>query len=209
MRRIGRSRFFVIASIVGLSFTTAGSSFAASGKVVNDPHDGISFTLPALWSPIPLSGSDISYFLNEAAKNNASVRAALTKQVKQETKVGVKIFAVGPNSGSFFSNINVIVTSSKGYPKGKAFLNVAHAQVGVELTGAGFQNLKLTNATLPFGSALKATYSLSIKGHAMSVQGLQLYIRHGAHIYIVTITAKTQALDSSVLTTIGSSWRWT
>ena len=180
----------------------------ASGGVVVDRHDGITFSLPAKWSQVPLNGNDFLYFLSQAAKHNPAFKSAVTTQMKQMAKRGAKIFAVGPYQQDFLSNVNVIVVSAPGSPTGQAFFTAAQAQLKVELTSAGFRGLQFKVVSFPFGKALQGTYHLGLAGQTRPVQGLQLYIPHKSHIAIVTFTSLDQSTDQSVSTIVGQSWHW-
>ena len=202
-------RMMVITCVVGATVVTEALPSGASGRVVIDKQDGLTFSLPAKWSQVPLNGNDFLYFLNQAAIHNPALKSAITTEVKQMAKQGAKIFAVGPYQQNFLSNINVIVVSSAGAPTGQAFFTAAQAQLKVQLTSAGFKDLKFKVASFPFGKALEGTYRLGLTGQAKTVHGLQLYILHKSRIAIVTFTSLSPTTDLSVATTVGRSWHWT
>jgi len=206
----GRRRgTLAVICIVAASLLTSTSSWGAPGLVVKDQKDGFSFSLPSQWKLVPLSGNDIGYFLKEASKGNATLKAAMTAQVRAAIKEGIKNFAVGPIAGNFLSNISVIVESGKDVPSGKAFYTAAQAQLQVDLVADGYQDLKLNVVHIPLGEALEAMYVLTNKSLGVSTAGLQLYIRHKTHVFIVTISTHSHSLDKSLLKTVGASWKWT
>jgi hypothetical protein len=114
-----------------------------------------------------------------------------------------------PIAGGFLSNVSVIVESGKGSPTGKAFYTAAQAQLQVALVVDGYTDLKLRVTHLSLGEALEGTYNLSNKSLGVTTAGLQLYIRHESRIYIVTISSHSHSLDTSLLKTVGESWKWT
>jgi hypothetical protein len=199
----------VVACIVTTSLIISTSSWGASGLVVKDPKDGFTFALPSPWKQVPLSGGDISYFLKEASKGNANLEKTMTTQVEEAIKAGIRTFAVGPIAGNFLSNVSVIVETAKGAPSGNAFYTAAQAQLQVALVADGFTDLKLKVVHLPLGKALQATYNLTNKNLGVTTAGLQLYILHKSHVFIVTISTHSHSLDKSLLTKVGESWRWT
>jgi hypothetical protein len=206
--RVRAGTLAVICIITG-SLVISTSSWGAPGLVVKNPKDGFTFSLPPPWKQVPLSGNDIAYFLKEASKGNANLEKTMTTQVEEAIKAGIRTFAVGPIAGNFLSNISVIVESSKGAPSGNAFYTAAQAQLQVALVADGFTDLKLKVVHLPLGKALQATYDLTNKSLRVTTAGLQLYILHKSHVFIVTISTHSHSLDKTLLKRVGDSWRWT
>jgi hypothetical protein len=204
-----RAGTFAVICIVAASLLASTSSWGASGLLVKDQKDGFSFSLSSQWKQAPLSGSDVGYFLKEASKGNSNLKKTMTAQVEAAIKAGIKTFVIGPIAGNFLSNISVIVESGKGEPTGKAFYTAAQAQLQVALIADGFTDLKLKVIHLPLGEALQGTYDLSNKSLGVSTKGLQLYILHKTHVFIVTISTYSHSLDKSLLKTVAKSWRWT
>jgi hypothetical protein len=209
MRHSARARTLAVICIVAGSLLASTSSWGASDLVVKDQKDGFDFSLPSQWKQVPLSGSDIGYFLKEASKGNANLKKTMTSQVEAAIKAGIRTFAIGPIADNFLSNISVIVQSGKGAPTGNAFYTSAQAQLQVALVADGFADLKLKVIHLPLGEALQATYELSNKSLNATTDGLQLYILHKSHVFIVTISTHSHSLDRSLLRSVGNSWKWT
>jgi hypothetical protein len=187
----------------------AGSAAAATGPRVIEAKYGFSFSLPPNWRQVPLTGSDVDSILDQATKHVPGLRNALSAQIQQAEVQGLKVFALGPVEGDFFPNINVSVQSSSGEPTGKAFLAAADAQAKIALTQVGVDNLRTSDTRLPFGPALEASYILHVKDAAIrTVVGVQLYVEHKAHIYVVTISGPTTSANQPVVRTLEASWRW-
>jgi hypothetical protein len=203
-----RGTLAVICIVIGSLFAST-PSWGATELVVKDQKDGFSFSLSSQWKQVPLSSSDIGYFLKEASKGNANLKKTMTTQVEAAIKAGIKTFAIGPIAGNFLSNISVIVQSGKGAPTGNAFYTSAQAQLQVALTADGFTNLKLKVIHLPLGEALQVTYDLSNESLGVTTDGLQLYILHKTHVFIVTISTHSHSLDASLMKSVGNSWKWT
>jgi hypothetical protein len=209
MKHRVRAGTLAVVCILTGSLALSTSSWGAPELVVKNPKDGFAFSLPSSWKQAPLSGSDIAYFLKEASKGNANLEKTMTTQVEEAIKAGIRTFVVGPIAGNFLSNISVIVETAKGAPSGKAFYTAAQAQLQVALIADGFTHLKLKVVHLPLGKALQATYDLANKNLRVTTAGLQLYILHKSHVFIVTISTHSHTLDSSLLEKVSGSWRWT
>ena len=194
--------------VVGTSAMISATTWGAGKPTVVNKAYGFSFSLPHRWYVAPLNGKDLGYFLDEAAKKDPSMKSYLTNEVKKETEQGVKEFAVGPLVGTFAPNINVIVVSSAGTPRGAAFFTAINAQAKVELTAAGCKKLNISKAKLRFGTVERATYYLTFKGSKQRVQGLQIYFLHTNHVYIVTFTTTSQAKNDAVMARVADTWRW-
>jgi hypothetical protein len=204
-----RTGTLAVMGILVVSLLTSTSSWGAPGLVVKDKKDGITFSLPDQWKQVPLSGNDIGYFLKVASKGNPNLQKTMTTQVEAAIKAGFKTFEIGPVQGHFLSNVSVIVESGKGLPKGNAFYTAAQAQLQVALVSDGYSDLKLKVVHLHLGEALQGTYVLTNKSLGVTTDGLQLYILHKTHVYIVTISTYSHSLDKSLLKTMAGSWIWT
>jgi hypothetical protein len=179
---------------------------ASSGTVVKEPQYGFSFNLPVNWKQVPLDGSDVTALLNSASHDDPTLANALGSEVTSGAAKGMKVFAVGPLAGSTVPNVNVIVTSSAGAPSGRAFAQAAIAEAKIEFTQIGATHLKTSIVNNHLGSSAEATYELDLKSSAQF--GEQFYLRHGAHVDIVTITTSSHAATGSNAQFIMNSWRW-
>jgi hypothetical protein len=201
-----------LAVVTTLAAVVVATPSIASGtptrSVVSDASDHFSFALPSQWLQVPLTGKELQYFIDQAAKNDPALKGFLSGQASQIVKSKVKIFAVGPYTKGFFPNVNVIVASSSGTTTRNAFFQAADAQLAVTLTAAGFQHLHVTNLNLALGGAVRVTYELQLKGHAQVLQGQQLYVLHSTKVVIITSTSLSQGMDKSILGSIVKSWRW-
>jgi hypothetical protein len=195
--------------IAAALFTMAGfipPAFAASS--VTEKQYGFSFSLPSRWQQIPLDSRDIGTILKAATKDDPGLANVLDSQVEQAAKQGIKVFAVGPLTGAAFPNLNVAVESSSGSPTGSAFLTAAAAEVKIVLTESGAQHLSVHTVRFAVGEVLEATYQLRLKTSKQPLEGLQLYIEHGAYVYVVTASSLSAKEDQSVITEVTNSWRW-
>lgn len=181
---------------------------SAGASVVTDKQYGFSFALPSRWTQIPLDSKDIGNILQAATKNDPSLTNVLDTQVEQAAKEGIKIFAVGPISNATFPNLNIAVESAQGSPTGSAFISSAGTEAKIVLAEAGARHLSVNPVRLAFGRALEATYSLQLKTTKLPLEGLQLYIEHGAFVYVLTISSLDAAEDQTVALTVTKSWRW-
>jgi hypothetical protein len=181
---------------------------AAAGTRVQETKYGFSFSLPTKWTPVPLNGGDISGILDQATKSDPSLKGALTKEITKAAKSAIKFFAFGPIHDNFASNINIIVTSSAGYSTGPSYFGVADSQVKIELTQAGFMDLKTSVVQLPMGKELEATYDLPVSLSGVPAQGLQLYIKHKAYIEIITFTSTLRSTNVAAAHVLEDSWQW-
>jgi hypothetical protein len=207
----------VSAFLVALGTTSvvwAGSAAATTRSVpatntVNESQYGFSFSMPPNWTAVPLSSTDTGALLNVAKSIDPSLSNVLDSQLTQAAKQGIKVYAVGPVSGAFFPSLNIGIESSSGSPTGQAFLSAVDAEVKIELTAAGMQDLKTSDVQLPMGNALQVMYKLPLKTtHIVTDVGVQLYLEHGSHIYVVTVSSLSSSLDQSVAHVVENSWHW-
>jgi hypothetical protein len=192
----------------GLSvlFATSGSAYGASGPSVKEPKYGFSLKLPARWTTIPLNGSDISSLLKSATHDDPALSNALNSQVEAATKQGIKVFAVGPLIGSFVPNVSIAAESSSGAPSGSAFPPAAAVQAKISLGQAGATQIKTSVIHNHMGAVAQVLYHLPLK--TGTVYGLQLYVEHGSHIAIVTVTTPSSPAGLSVSRTVAANWKW-
>jgi hypothetical protein len=198
---IGASALVMAVLVVG----ETGAS-ASSGTVVKESQYGFSFNLPANWKQVPLDGSDVTALLNSASHDDPTLANALGSEVTSGAAKGMKVFAIGPLTGSTVPNVNVIVTSSAGAPTGRAFAQAAIAEAKIEFTQIGASHLKTSIINNHLGSSAEATYELNLKSSTQF--GEQFYLRHGANVEIVTITTSSHAATGSNAKIILNSWQW-
>jgi hypothetical protein len=195
------------AALMAMLILMGGVSAGASGVVIKEPQYGFSFSLPAGWKQVPLNGGDVTALLKAATHDDPSLSNALSSEVASAASKGIKIFAVGPVSGSVASNVNVIVSSAAGAPTGRAFAQAAEAQAKIELTQVGATNLKTSIVNNALGTAGQVTYQLHLK-NAGPEFGEQVYVQHKSSVEIVTVTTASKASSQATAQVIGNSWRW-
>jgi hypothetical protein len=186
---------------------TPGSSSAASRPSVKEPKYDFSMSLPAKWTTIPLDGSDITSLLNSATHDDPTLSNALNSQVKAATKQGIKVFAVGPVSGTTVPNVSVADQSASGAPSGNAFPPAAAVEAKISLGEAGAKGIKTSTIHDRLGDVAQVVYSLPLT--TGTVDGVQLYAEHRSRIVIMTVTTSSPATALSAAHTIAGSWRWT
>jgi hypothetical protein len=180
---------------------------AASGVAISEHQYGFSFTLPANWKQVPLNGSDVTALLNAATHDDPALASSLDSEVTSAASKGMKVFAIGPVSGSSVPNVNVIVSSSAGAPTGREFAQEAAAEAKIELTQVNASHVKTSVVTNRLGTTAKATYQLAFKG-AIPQFGEQFYVQHKAYIDIVTVTTSSTAATQSNAQRVLNSWHW-
>ncbi len=203
----------VLRSLVPLILVSSATFFAtgtsgASSLTVKDAKYHLSFTLPDHWQQIPLTGGDISGLLALAAKADPSLKRSLTAEVKQETKSGVKIFALGPIVDQFASNVNVIVEPQVEGPATSGYFNELGAAVKLNLANAGFKKLETSKVHWSQGDVLQVTYTLHLASVSVLVKGIQDYVWHKGKIFIVTVSSSQLSTDKAVAQLLGRSWHW-
>jgi hypothetical protein len=174
---------------------------------VKESKYGFTLTLPAKWTTVPLNGSDISSLLKSATHDDPALANSLNSQVAAATKEGIKVFAVGPLTAGFVPNVNIAVQSSSGAPSGSDFPAAAAVQAKISLGEAGAKQIKTSVLHDRMGAVAQVLYRLPLK--TGTVDGLQLYVEHGPHIAIVTVTTPSEALGRSISRTLTASWHWT
>jgi hypothetical protein len=201
-----------LAALGTTSIAWAGPSGATTRSVpaantVNESQYGFSFSLPSKWKAIPLTGTDAGALLNAAKSADPSLANVVDSQLIQAAKQGLKVYAVGPVSGTSFPNLNIGVEPSSGSPTGQAFLSAMDAEVKIDLSEAGVQDLKTSDTRLPLGNALQVSYRLPLNASLIDV-GEQLYFEHGSQLYVVTFSSLSLSLDQGVSHVVENSWRW-
>jgi len=196
-------------SVVWAGPTAAVTKGDPVSNTVNEPQYGFSFSLPANWKEIPLTDTDTGALLSAAKSADPGLANVLDSQLIQAVKQGLKVYAVGPVSGNFIPNLNIGIESSFGAPTGQEFLSEMDAEVKILLAEAGVQDVKTSDTRLPMGNALRVTYKLPLKTTSTVIDvGVQLYLEHGPHIYVITFSSRTMALDRSVAQVVENSWSW-
>jgi hypothetical protein len=183
------------------------SSAGAAGPQVKEPKYGFNFTLPTNWKTVPLNGGDIKSLLNSASHNDPSVASALSAQVKSAVEQGVKVFAIGPETGGSVPNVSIITGSASGSPSGSAFPSTAVTQAKISLTQIGATHIQAAVVKNHMGDTAEVVYQLPLK--TGKVEGAQLYVRHKARVVVMTVTTTTQASSVSAARAIVNSWKWT
>ena len=202
---VPRSPFVV--ALLALALVLGTQCAASATTKVSEAKLGFSFSLPDHWQPIPLNGSDITGLLDVATRADPSLKSTLSSEIKHAVQQGVKFFAVGPVTRQSLPNVNIIGESSAGVPTGEAFFGQG-AEIKLQMTSSGFKNVKTRDVTLGFGKVIQASYSIASALTARTVYGVQYYVLHKSHLFIVTTTAPSGAYAASVAHQIGTSWRW-
>lgn len=184
--------------------TAAGAS---SGLVIHEPQYKFSFSLPTGWKQVPLDGSDVTALLKTATHDDPSLANALDSQITSEASKGMKVFAIGPVSGSVASNVNVIVTAPGGYiPTGSQFAHEAVAEAKIEMSQIGASHFKAFVVKNRLGDVAEDTYTLTLQGSHEA--GEQLFAHHGADVEVVTVTTASPAQTKAIGNQVANSWRW-
>jgi len=206
-----RQRFLqtVAALVLGCSGVAATSGVSgASVQTVKDAKYELAFSLPNGWRQIPLSGKDVSGLLDLVARSDPSMKSALTKEVKQAVRAGITIFALGPISNQFASNINVIVEPQSSGPSTSGYFDELGVEVKLNLASVGSKHISTSTVKWTQGKVLQATYTLHLSSPAVLVEGLQDYVWHKGKVFIVTFSSSKLSTDRTVAELVGRSWHW-
>lgn len=215
-RYTGRSCGVALVALMALVVASgvSGTPWAAAGARPLDNESrarvaasGFSFLLPSGWNSVPLNGSDVTQLINAATANDPSLTSALSAEVKQAASHHIKVFALGPASGSSVTDLNVVVEPATGLPSGRAFAAAAVPQAKQALAQIGASHLVATVARTPLGIAALVTYQLPLKSVG-SVVGLQVYVLRAGHLYIITFSGATLGADRTVAHSVERSWHW-
>ena len=193
-------------SVLVLGGMGAGASTGATGAVVREPQYGFSFALPANWKQVPLDGSDVTALLDAAAHNDPTLVNALSSEVRSAATGRIKVFAVGPLTGSSVPNGNVVVTPSDGAPTGNSFAAAAAAEAKIGLTQIGASHIQAVIVTNPLGKVAEVTYELRLS--TGPVFGDQFYALHNSNVEVVTVSSSNLASSRSSARLMVGSWRW-
>jgi len=176
------------------------ASSAKGPKVVLTKY-GFSVTLPSGWQRVTLTQASIDKLARYLKSRSASPTFYQQFVNNEAAARHLQLFAIGPLEGASLPNLNVLVQSPQGLPSGESFLTQAQPVMKSELQQAGLKNVTISVVHLPFGPALQGVYSLPLQG-GTSVTLTQLYISHGGHLFIVSMS------PSSVVPQIESNWHW-
>jgi len=186
------------------------SSDPAIAQTVTASQYGFSFSLPPKWTEIPLTAKDLGALLRVLTQANPAMKNALSQEAVDAAKEGLKVFAVGPISGNFIPNLNILVKAAAGLPTGSAFVNLMSAEVQIILGSVGATHVDIGATDLHLGKAVEASYLLKLKfaGHSISERGLQLYFQHVGRLYVVTFSALSLTEDQAAAHVVEDSWQW-
>ena len=196
-----------VALVAGLLVVGESGAGAAVGTAVNEPTYGFSFLLPPSWKTVPLNGGDVTALLNAAAHNDPTLANALSGEVNGAASKGIKVFAVGPVSGSTAANMNIVITSSAGAPTGSEFAPAAVAEAKIGLTELGTNHTRISVVHNRLGTVAQATYELTLKGSPPQF-GDQIYAMHKSYIEIISVTTSNPSKSQAAARVIVNSWRW-
>jgi hypothetical protein len=182
----------------------------AVAQTVTASRYGFSFSLPAKWTDIPLSSKDLGALLGAVTQANPALKGALSQEAVDAAKEGIKAFAVGPVSGDFVPNLNVLVKVAAGLPTGSTFVNLISAEAQISLGSFGATQVHVGATNLPLGQAVRASYLLKLKfaGHPILDRGLQLYFEHFGRLYVVTFSSLSLTEDQSAAHVVEHNWHW-
>jgi hypothetical protein len=193
----------MVGSVLAAGTANAGSG---SGSAIHEPKYGFSLKLPSQWNKLPLDGSDITSLLNTATHNDPTLANALSTEVRQATKQGIKVFAIGPLLAGSVPNVSIATESSAGSPSGSVFPPAAAVQAKISLAQAGAEQIETSVVHNRLGSAAQVRYTLPLK--TGTVHGVQFYVRHTSRIVIITVTTLKAASSQSAARVMVNSWRW-
>lgn len=197
----------LLAGVVAIVVVAAEPGGAAGARIRESKY-GFSFTVPANWTQVPLNGAKVNTILNKALKADPALKASFVKEVEEAPTNKTVFLAIGSVLDDFATNVNIIVTSSAGYPDNNSYFAIADSQIKGDLAGGGFEGITVSVVHLPFGEELEATYSAHLATSDSYVYGLQLYIKHKSHIEIVTFTSSSQSVDVAATEAMVKSWQW-
>jgi hypothetical protein len=174
----------------------ASSASSAPGHTVVLNKYGFSVRLPSGWRKVTLTQAGI----NKIAKIIRRADPTLGQYfISNEATIRrLQLYAIGQPQGASLPNMNVNVQSPQGLPSGKSFLTQVQPTLKSGLQQQGIKNVSVSVVNLPFGSAIQAVYA--VPGTSTTVT--QLYISHGGHLYIVSMS------PPSVVTQLENGWHW-
>lgn len=197
----------ILVGAVGLPVASSGTAFAAS---VTSTQYGFSFPLPPKWTAIPLDKTNLKAILEKATQADPKLKGLLDKQVLAAAKQGIKYYAVGPANGQFYPNLNIQVLSSAGVPTGPALTAQVSAYAKNSLDKAGATHVHTTAAHTGAGETAQVTYQIKVNRGTgeITVHGLQSYLVHGPHLFVITFTSANAAGVTNAARTVEGSWHW-
>ncbi len=204
-----RTRTILLSLLATCGLWTASSGPAVAQTVMASQY-GFSFSLPPKWTEIPLSSKDVGTLISAATQADPALENALSQQVTDAAKEGLKVFAVGPVSGDFIPNMNIMTKADPGVPTGSAFVNDMSLGVKITLGAYGATQVEVAAVDLRLGQAVQASYVLKLKfaGRSISDRGIQLYFQHFGRLYVVTFSSLSLTQDQATAQVVEGSWQW-
>lgn len=198
----------VLVAAVSLPMASSGTAFAAS---LTSTQYGFSFPLPPKWTAIPLDKTDLKAILQKATQADPKLKGLLDQQVLAAAKQGIKYYAVGPAKGQFYPNLNIQVLPAAGVPTGPALTSEVSSYAKSSLDKAGATHVHTTSAHTGAGETAQVTYQIKVNRGTgeITIHGLQSYLVHGSHLFVITFTSTNAAGVTNAAHTVESSWHWT
>jgi hypothetical protein len=204
-RRAIGMRTLAMSSLAAASLVAAVPGGAAAPNArITDAKDGFSLVLPAGWTKVSLSKSDIGS-IGRTAQNYAGLKSLLTQQATSAAAKGLKFFAVAPGqvNGQFVPNINVGLFTSSGS------LKALQSDIKTIWNHAGAKGLQTKQVHLAFGKAVEGTYELISTTTSPSIWETQVYAPHKGHVYITTFSATTKPAVELTAAVVMATWKFT
>ncbi len=168
------------ACVIMLVSAVMGTATVAATTRTDVPKYGISFNLPEDWTQVSLSPGDVGGLLGNASNVDPSVKSFLTTQATAVAKKGLKFFAVNPGGGA---NVNI------GIYSGAESLSGLDASAKLGLSASGAKKVQTKVVHFKFGTAVEATYTLSVSDALTPIYGTQFYASHKKKMYITTFSS--------------------
>lgn len=204
-----RIRGRLLAPLALLAGLALASPPAGAATTVTEPQYGFSLSLPTHWRRVPLTGSDLTALLQAMRKQYPSLATALTAQVAQAAKHGIKLFAVGPPSHNFLPNINVGVQAVHAGATASQVDAELVAQLKIVLASSGATDLHVSSVATRLGRVVRASYVFDLKSPTPHVfDGVQLYTVHKGRLYVITCSAGARPQDLAIAAHVERTWRW-
>jgi hypothetical protein len=205
---VTRARLGCFGALLGGGLAVVATAVPADGvskQHVTNTQYGFALVLPSGWNQVSLNASSLGALLGPHAKESATFQQELVSQATTDKSKGVAVFAIAGSRDSGGSFPNLSVTVEKGVT---ATTNQLETGFKSGLQQSGAHSVAARAVHRRYGTAVIGTYSQTDQSSATGkIYGAQIYIPHGATLFILTVTSASQSIVTAATATLSLSFR--
>jgi hypothetical protein len=180
---------------VAASAGVPGASLATTGRI-EVADKGFALTLPAGWTRVDVTASDMDKMMEAAGIADPNLAAQYSAQVKAMLAAGLSVFAFGPDPTKG-TNLNVITLPGAGLS-----LDLLEQVNKSQIEAIAGPNVTVERVTLPAGDAIHYRYEIKPQGSTTGTSIDQYLMLVGDNQLVVTATNATAAEATAIANSI-------